>query len=193
MIIFDPWKQSTFGISQFHKGVNRSQFQRFPDACKDQLGRLRVGAAIGVLDFERAASLIEKDVDVLVVDSAHGHSSNVIETVRGIKDKYEVHHGIRIADAALVAAAHMSHRYIADRFLPDKAIDLVDEAAAGVKMELESLPLDIDKIERRTTSLEIERQALRKEKDAASRQRLGDVERLIRTLYKPLCTVLVTP
>ncbi len=113
------------------------------------------------------------------------HEPTVEDTVtilRGLKERYEVHHGIRISDAALVAAAHLSNRYVADRFLPDKAIDLIDEAAAGVKMELESLPQEIDRVERRITSLEIERQALKKESDDASIQRLQDVEEEIAEL-----------
>jgi ATP-dependent Clp protease ATP-binding subunit ClpB len=101
---------------------------------------------------------------------------DTITILRGLKERYEVHHGIRIADSALVAAATLSDRYIADRFLPDKAIDLVDEAASGVKMELESLPKEIDRIERKLTSLEMERQALKKETDDASRKRLELVE-----------------
>ncbi len=101
---------------------------------------------------------------------------DTVTILRGLKERYEVHHGIRIADGALVSAAKLSHRYVADRFLPDKAIDLIDEAAAGVKMELESLPQEIDKLERKLTSLEIERQALKKEEDALSQERLEDVE-----------------
>jgi len=101
---------------------------------------------------------------------------DTITILRGLKERYEVHHGIRIADSALVAAAMLSDRYIADRFLPDKAIDLVDEAASGVKMELESLPKEIDRIERKLTSLEMERQALKKETDDASQRRLQLVE-----------------
>ena len=113
------------------------------------------------------------------------HEPTVEDTVtilRGLKERYEVHHGIRISDAALVAAANLSHRYVADRFLPDKAIDLIDEAAAGVKMELESLPQEIDRLERRITSLEIERQALKKETDRASEQRRAEVEEEIAEL-----------
>ncbi len=95
-----------------------------------------------------------------------------IAILRGLKERYEVHHGVRIQDAALVAAATLSHRYIADRFLPDKAIDLVDEAASRLRIEIDSLPLEIDNVERRIIQLEIERQALKKEKDTTSRERL---------------------
>jgi ATP-dependent Clp protease ATP-binding subunit ClpB len=102
---------------------------------------------------------------------------DTIAILRGLKDRYEVHHGVRIADSALVAAATLSSRYIADRFLPDKAVDLVDEAAARLKIELESLPSEIDEIERQSMQLEMERQALSKEKDAASLERLKRIER----------------
>ena len=93
--------------------------------------------------------------------------------LRGLRERYEVHHGVRIKDAALVAAAVLSDRYIADRFLPDKAIDLVDEAAAALRMEIDSMPVELDEIERRRMQLEIERQALQKETDPASRERLA--------------------
>jgi ATP-dependent Clp protease ATP-binding subunit ClpB len=102
---------------------------------------------------------------------------DTIAILRGLKERYEVHHGVRIKDSAIVAAATLSHRYIADRFLPDKAIDLVDEAAASLRMEIDSLPVEIDEVERRSTQLEIERQALKKEEDQASRERLGLLEK----------------
>jgi ATP-dependent Clp protease ATP-binding subunit ClpB len=100
-----------------------------------------------------------------------------IAILRGLKERYEVHHGVRIKDSALVAAATLSHRYIADRFLPDKAIDLMDEAASRLRIEIDSLPTEIDEIERRIVQLEIERQALSKEKDKASRERLDKLEK----------------
>ena len=100
-----------------------------------------------------------------------------IAILRGLKERYEVHHGIRIQDAALVAAATLSHRYITDRFLPDKAVDLMDEAASRLRMELDSMPAEIDQLERQIMQLEIEQTALRKEKDEASRQRLKKLER----------------
>src|ERR1700677_2364832 len=107
---------------------------------------------------------------------------DTIAILRGLKERYEVHHGVRIKDAAIVAAAMLSQRYITDRFLPDKAIDLVDEAAAGLRMEIDSLPTEIDEIERRIMQLEIERQALRKESDAHSRDRVKQVEKELSTL-----------
>ena len=97
---------------------------------------------------------------------------DTIAILRGLKEKYEVHHGVRITDSAIVAAAVLSHRYIADRFLPDKAVDLMDEAASRLRIEIDSMPVEIDEVERRVTQLEIERQALSKETDKASRDRL---------------------
>jgi ATP-dependent Clp protease ATP-binding subunit ClpB len=102
---------------------------------------------------------------------------DTIAILRGLKERYEVHHGVRIQDSALVSAAVLSHRYIADRFLPDKAIDLVDEAASRLRIELDSLPTEIDQIERRVMQLEIERTALKKESDRASRERLQKLEK----------------
>src|SRR5204863_6885230 len=95
----------------------------------------------------------------------------------GLRERYEIHHGVKFKDAALVAAAVLSHRYISDRFLPDKAIDLVDEAASKLRMEIDSMPAELDELERRIMQLEIEREALRKEKDAASRARLARLEK----------------
>ena len=91
---------------------------------------------------------------------------DTISILRGLKEKYEVHHGVRIKDAALVAAATLSNRYITNRFLPDKAIDLIDEAASRIRIEIDSMPEEIDELERRIRQIEIERQALKKEKDA---------------------------
>ena len=102
---------------------------------------------------------------------------DTIAILRGLKERYEVHHGVRIQDAALVAAAVLSHRYISDRFLPDKAVDLVDEAASRLKIELDSMPTEIDVIEREIMQHEMERQALKKEKDPASKERLKKIEK----------------
>ncbi len=101
---------------------------------------------------------------------------DTVSILRGLKEKYELHHGVRIQDAALVAAATLSNRYITDRFLPDKAIDLVDEAASRLRMQVDSKPEELDEIDRRTIQLKIEREALRKENDAASKDRLGRIE-----------------
>ncbi|HEX2371282.1 MAG TPA: ATP-dependent chaperone ClpB [Solirubrobacterales bacterium] len=102
--------------------------------------------------------------------------NDTIAILRGLKERYEVHHGVRITDAAIIAAATLSSRYISDRFLPDKAIDLIDEAASRLKMEIDSVPTEIDEVERRIQQLEIERQALSKEKDKASKERLEAIE-----------------
>ncbi len=101
---------------------------------------------------------------------------DTISILRGLKEKYEVHHGVRIQDSALVAAATLSHRYITDRFLPDKAIDLIDEATSRLRIEIDSMPAEIDDVQRKITQLEIEKQALKKEKDAASKERLVKIE-----------------
>jgi len=102
---------------------------------------------------------------------------DTISILRGLRERYEIHHGVKFKDSALVAAAVLSHRYITDRFLPDKAIDLIDEAASGLRMEIDSMPVALDEVERRVMQLEIEREALRKERDKASRERLEKLER----------------
>ncbi|MDA8417979.1 MAG: AAA family ATPase, partial [Desulfobacteraceae bacterium] len=112
--------------------------------------------------------------------------SDTIAILRGIKEKYEVHHGIRITDGATVAAATLSNRYITDRFLPDKAIDLIDEASSRLRIEIDSMPTEIDEVDRKRIKLEIEREALRKEKDAASRERLTKLEAELADLNEEL-------
>src|SRR5690606_18754715 len=99
--------------------------------------------------------------------------------LRGIKEKYELHHGVRITDAALIAAAQMSARYISDRFLPDKAVDLLDEATSSLKMEIDSMPVELDRLIRRERQLEIEQEALKNEKDSDSKARLEEVKQEI--------------
>ena len=101
---------------------------------------------------------------------------DTISILRGLKEKYEVHHGVRITDAAIVAAATLSHRYITDRFLPDKAIDLMDEAASRLRMQVDSKPEELDELDRRLIQLKIEREALKKETDKASKDRLQKLE-----------------
>ena len=98
---------------------------------------------------------------------------DTIAILRGLKERYEVHHGVRITDGAIIGAATLSHRYISDRFLPDKAIDLIDEAASRLRIEIDSMPIEIDEVERKIMQLEIERQALKREEDKASKERLG--------------------
>ncbi len=124
---------------------------------------------------------IEKDAALerrfQIVFVGEPNVEDTIAILRGLRERYETHHKVRIKDSAIVAAAELSHRYISDRFLPDKAIDLVDEAAAALAIQIGSVPVEIDDLERRATSLEIERQALKREDDSNSRERLNDVER----------------
>jgi ATP-dependent Clp protease ATP-binding subunit ClpB len=141
-------------------------------------GELR---AIGATTLNEYKKYIEKDPalerrfqPVLVSEPT---VEDTIAILRGLKDRYEVHHGVRIKDSAIIAAATLSHRYISDRFLPDKAIDLIDEAAASLRMQIDSLPTEIDEIERRIMQLEIERQALLKETDAHSVERRAQIEK----------------
>jgi len=136
---------------------------------------------IGATTLDEYRRYIEKDAALerrfapVVVDQPS--VEDTISILRGLKEKYEAHHGVRIKDAALVAAATMSNRYITDRFLPDKAIDLVDEAAAKIRTEIDSMPQELDEVSRRVMQLEIEREALRKEDDTASRRRLDQLEK----------------
>jgi len=123
--------------------------------------------------LEKDAALERRFQQVLVQEPS---VEDTIAILRGIKEKYEVHHGVRIQDAATVAAATLSNRYITDRFLPDKAIDLIDEAASRLRIEIDSMPVEIDEVDRRRIKLEIEREALKKEKDKLSRERLAKVE-----------------
>ena len=135
---------------------------------------------IGATTLDEYRKHIEKDAalerrfQTVLVDQPT--VEDTISILRGLKERYEVHHGVRIKDAALVAAAKLSNRYIADRFLPDKAIDLVDEAAARLRTEIDSLPAELDEVSRKVMQLEIEREALRKEKDQASQARLATLE-----------------
>src|ERR1700722_588702 len=129
--------------------------------------------------IEKDAALERRFQPVLVKEPS---VEDTISILRGLKERYEVHHGIRIKDSALVTAAILSKRYIADRFLPDKAIDLVDEAAAKLRTEIESMPEELESLERRILQLEIEREALRKEKDQASKERLGELEKELHNL-----------
>jgi ATP-dependent Clp protease ATP-binding subunit ClpB len=140
-------------------------------------GELR---CIGATTLDEYRKRIEKDAALArrfqPVFAGEPSVEDTIGILRGLKERYEVHHGIRIQDSAIVAAATLSDRYISDRFLPDKAIDLVDEAASKLKMEIDSMPQEIDQVERRVMQLEIERQALKKERDSASQKRLGELD-----------------
>ncbi len=141
-------------------------------------GELR---CVGATTLDEYRKYIEKDPALarrfqpVLVDEPS--VEDTVAILRGLKERYEAHHGVRIQDGALVEAAKLSHRYISDRFLPDKAIDLVDEAASRLRMEIDSMPVEIDELERRIMQLEIEREALKKEKDAASKERLKALEK----------------
>ena len=146
-------------------------------------GELR---AIGATTLDEYRKYVEKDAalerrfqPVLIREPS---VEATIAILRGLKERYEVHHGVRIQDAALIASATLSERYISDRFLPDKAIDLVDEAGSRLRIEIDSLPEELDQVERRVMQLEIEREALNGEKDEASRERLHDLERSLADL-----------
>ncbi|HMA21049.1 MAG TPA: AAA family ATPase, partial [Gemmatimonadaceae bacterium] len=141
-------------------------------------GELRV---VGATTLDEYRQHVEKDAALerrfQIVFVGEPNVEDTISILRGLKEKYEVHHGVRIKDSAIVAAATLSHRYISDRFLPDKAIDLIDEAAASLRIQIDSMPTDIDQLERRATQLEIEKQALKKEDDANSKERLAVLEK----------------
>ena len=144
--------------------------------------------AIGATTLDEYRKHIEKDPALerrfqpVLVDEPT--VEDTISILRGLKERYEVHHNVRITDAAVIAAATLSHRYIADRFLPDKAIDLIDEAASRLRMEITSDPAELDEIKRRIMQLEIEREALKKENDAASKERLATLERELADLQE---------
>jgi ATP-dependent Clp protease ATP-binding subunit ClpB len=146
-------------------------------------GELRCVGATTIKEYrkyiEKDAALERRFQPVMVEEPS---VEDTISILRGLKEKYEVHHGVRIKDSALVAAATLSNRYITDRFLPDKAIDLVDEATSGLRIEIDSMPAEIDDIQRKITQLEIEREALKKEKDNASKDRLEKLEKELVTL-----------
>ena len=141
-------------------------------------GELRCVGATTIKEYrkhiEKDAALERRFQPVVVEEPS---VEDTISILRGLKEKYEVHHGVRIKDSALVAAATLSHRYITDRFLPDKAIDLIDEATSRLRIEIDSMPAEIDAIQRKITQLEIEREALKKERDPASRERLEKLEK----------------
>ena len=143
---------------------------------------------IGATTLDEYRKYIEKDAALerrfqkVLVDEPSVEAT--IAILRGLQEKYELHHGVEITDPAIVAAAELSHRYITDRYLPDKAIDLIDEAAARIKMEIDSKPEAMDKLERRLIQLKIEREAVKKEKDEASRKRLGLIEEEIARLER---------
>jgi ATP-dependent Clp protease ATP-binding subunit ClpB len=133
--------------------------------------------------IEKDAALERRFQPVLVREPS---VEDTVSILRGLKEKYEVHHGVRIKDSAIVAAAALSHRYIADRFLPDKAIDLIDECASKLRIEIDSMPVEIDEIQRKILQAEIEREALKKETDPASRERLAKLEDTLESMHSQI-------
>ncbi len=146
-------------------------------------GELRCIGATTLNEFrkyiEKDAALERRFQPVMVNEPT---IEDTISILRGLKERYEVHHGVRIKDSAIISAANLSNRYISDRFLPDKAVDLIDEAASSLRMEIDSLPSEIDEVQRKIIQLEIEREALKKEKDKTSKERLNTINISIKDL-----------
>ncbi len=181
--ITDSAGQIVLFIDELHTVVGAGAAEGAMDASnllKPMLARGELHA-IGATTLDEYRKHVEKDAALerrfqpIVVDQPG--VEDTISILRGLRERYEVHHGVRITDSALVAAAVLSNRYITERFLPDKAIDLVDEAASRLRMEMDSMPAELDEIERRRMQLEIEREALRNERDDASRARLESLEK----------------
>jgi ATP-dependent Clp protease ATP-binding subunit ClpB len=181
--IADAEGQVVLFIDELHTVVGAGAAEGSMDASnmlKPMLARGELHT-VGATTLDEYRKHIEKDAalerrfQTVLVDEPT--VEDTISILRGLRERYEIHHGVRIKDAALVAASVLSNRYISDRFLPDKAIDLVDEAAARLRMEIDSMPAELDELERRIMQLEIEREALRKETDKASVERLGKLEK----------------
>ncbi|MEK6567084.1 MAG: ATP-dependent chaperone ClpB [Bacteroidota bacterium] len=170
-------------IDELHTLVGAGAAQGAVDAANMLKPALARGdlRAIGATTIDEFRKHIEKDPALerrfqpILIDEPT--VEDTISILRGLKERYEVHHGVRITDGAIVAAAQLSHRYISDRFLPDKAIDLVDEAASKLRMEIDSMPEELDGVERSIKQLEIEREAVKREKDADSKDRLSEIEK----------------
>jgi ATP-dependent Clp protease ATP-binding subunit ClpB len=182
--------QTIVFIDELHTMVGAGKAEGAIDAgnmLKPALARGELHC-IGATTLDEYRKYIEKDAALerrfqrVMVDEPSVEVT--IAILRGLQEKYEVHHGVEITDPAIVAAAELSHRYITDRFLPDKAIDLIDEAAARIKMEIDSKPEEMDKLERRIIQLKIEREAVKKERDEASRKRLALIETEINNLER---------
>lgn len=179
-------------IDELHTIVGAGKTEGSADAGNLLKPALARGAlhAIGATTIKEYRQHIEKDAALerrfqpVLVDEPT--VEDTIAILRGIKERYEMHHGIRISDPAIIAAAELSHRYISDRQLPDKAIDLIDEAASALKMELTSEPVELEKLRKQLLTLEIEREALKKEKDATSKKRLEEVKKEIADLQEEI-------
>ncbi|HEX5475334.1 MAG TPA: ATP-dependent chaperone ClpB [Vicinamibacterales bacterium] len=186
--VADAQGQVVLFIDELHTVVGAGAAEGAMDAAnmlKPMLARGELHM-IGATTLDEYRKHIEKDAalerrfqPVMVSEPS---VEDTISILRGLRERYEIHHGVKFKDSALVAAAVLSNRYITDRFLPDKAIDLIDEAAARLRMEIDSMPAELDEVERRIMQLEIEREALRKEKDAASRERLQKLEKELSNL-----------
>ena len=179
----NPQGQIILFIDELHTLVGAGAAEGAIDASNMLKPALARGElrAIGATTLNEYRKYIEKDAALerrfQIVFVGEPNVEDTIAILRGLREKYEVHHGVRIKDSAIVAAATLSHRYISDRFLPDKAIDLIDEAAASLRIQIDSMPTEIDQLERRATQLEIERQALKREDDSNSRERLKALEK----------------
>jgi ATP-dependent Clp protease ATP-binding subunit ClpB len=190
--VVDSNGQIILFIDEIHTLVGAGAAEGAVDAANMLKPALARGElhCIGATTLDEYRKYIEKDAALerrfQPVYVGEPSVEDTIAILRGLKERYEVHHGVRIKDSALVAAAVLSDRYITDRFLPDKAIDLVDEAASRLRIEIDSMPTEIDEVERRIKQLEIERQALKKEKDRASRDRLEKLEKELAELQERL-------
>ncbi|MBM3368138.1 MAG: ATP-dependent chaperone ClpB [Betaproteobacteria bacterium] len=182
--------QTIVFIDEIHTMVGAGKAEGAMDAgnmLKPALARGELHC-VGATTLDEYRKYIEKDAALerrfqkVLVDEPSVEAT--IAILRGLQEKYELHHGVEITDPAIVAAAELSHRYITDRFLPDKAIDLIDEAASRIKMEIDSKPESMDKLDRRLIQLKIEREAVKKEKDEASQKRLGLIEEEIKVLER---------
>ncbi len=177
-------------IDELHTLIGSGSAQGSVDAANMLKPALAKGdlRAIGATTIDEYRKYIEKDPALerrfqpVLVDEPS--VEDTVSILRGLKERYEVHHGVQITDSAIVAAAELGHRYISDRFLPDKAIDLIDEAASKLRIEIDSMPEELDNVERKIKQLEIEREAIRREKDDAAHSRLEDIEADIATLQE---------
>src|SRR5271169_6158341 len=170
-------------IDELHTLIGAGAAQGSVDAANMLKPALAKGElrAIGATTIDEYRKYIEKDPALerrfqpILIDEPN--VEDTISILRGLNDRYEVHHGVRITDAAIVAAAQLSYRYISDRFLPDKAIDLIDEAAAKLRIEIDSMPEELDEVERRIKQLEIEREAILREKGEDTSARADQIQR----------------
>ncbi len=177
-------------IDEMHQLVGAGKTEGAMDAANILKPALARGElhAIGATTLKEYKKNIEKDAALerrfQTVYVSEPNEDDSISILRGLKERYEVHHGVRITDAAIVAAVHLSNRYITDRFLPDKAIDLIDESASKLRIEINSMPEELDTLERKIKQLEIEREALKREKDDASHQRIEELKKELSDLYE---------